>query len=327
MPKFSLIIPVYNTEEFLAECLNSCINQTFSDIEIICINDSSTDNSRIILDEYASRDNRIRIITHEKNRKLGAARNTGVAASNGNYCWFIDSDDYILLNACEILNDTLEQFNADIIRFNRIDYYYDNNTGKKKLLPAKLYSWAPPNRMFTKKDYKKLYTPEASACMYITSTRLLRTVRFREGIEFEDADYTPILFSKSEKIYYLNFSLYCVRQRKGSISRNEEVIEGKHFNNILLAANSLYEYIISVQLKRNHFCIRAVVSLYWNACKNYIKFPELHTVELDNIIKKIKPFFIINSIHIIIYDNFFLLIKEMLVVKMLRKIIKFIQLK
>jgi glycosyltransferase involved in cell wall biosynthesis len=321
MPKFSLIIPVYNVEQFLAECLDSCINQTFANIEIICIDDSSSDNSRVILAEYAQRDNRIKVITQEKNKGQGAARNAGINVALGDYCWFIDSDDYVLLNACEILNDTLEQFDADIIRFNRIDYFYDNVTGKKRILPQKLYSWTPPNRMFTKKEYTSLRNPEGSPCMFIASTKLLKTVKFREGVIYEDADYTPILFSKSEKIYYINYSLYCVRQRMGSTTRNTlDDLTGKRIINILLAANALYEYIGLTKLQKRHFCTRAVLSLYSNVHREYAKFSELHTDELNSIIKKIKIFFYKYHFCFKFYDNFIDLFKDTFITKISKKI-------
>ena len=94
MPKISVIVPIFNVEKYLKECLESIINQTFKDIEIICINDGSTDNSLDILNQYAEKDNRIKVIT-QSNQGLSAARNTGIKYANGEYISFIDSDDYI----------------------------------------------------------------------------------------------------------------------------------------------------------------------------------------------------------------------------------------
>ena len=94
-PKISIIIPVYNVEKYLRECLDSCINQTLADIEIICVDDCSPDNSIKILEEYQAKDYRIKIFRHEKNKNLGAARNTGIQNAIGEYVWFVDSDDYI----------------------------------------------------------------------------------------------------------------------------------------------------------------------------------------------------------------------------------------
>ena len=103
MPKISVIIPVYNVEKYLPKCLDSLINQTLSDIEIICINDCSTDNSLEILEEYASKDERIKIIDLKENQGAAAARNKGLEIAKGEYLGFVDPDDYVDLNFYEEL--------------------------------------------------------------------------------------------------------------------------------------------------------------------------------------------------------------------------------
>ena len=116
MDKISIIIPVYNAEKYLEKCLDSVINQTYKNIEIICVNDGSKDNSLKILEEYAKKDERIKIITQE-NKGVSVARNTGIKAVSGEYIMFVDSDDKIELNACELsLNKILEN-NSDICCF------------------------------------------------------------------------------------------------------------------------------------------------------------------------------------------------------------------
>ena len=97
-PKISIIVPVYNVAPYLARCLDSLINQTLKDIEIICIDDKSTDNSLEILREYEQKDKRIRIIALDKNSGVSAARNAGIAAAHGEYLGFVDSDDYVDLD-------------------------------------------------------------------------------------------------------------------------------------------------------------------------------------------------------------------------------------
>ena len=97
-PEISIIIPVYNVEKYLDECINSAVNQTFDDIEIICVNDGSTDGSLEIIEKHASKDKRIRIISQE-HKGVGSARNAGLDAAKGKYIYFMDSDDYVELNA------------------------------------------------------------------------------------------------------------------------------------------------------------------------------------------------------------------------------------
>lgn len=116
MPKVSIIIPVYNVEKYLRECLDSVINQTIKDIEIICVNDGSTDNSLNILEEYALRDKRIKII-NKKNGGLASARNEGLKYISGTLCHFLDSDDYIEPNLYENAINIFQNFNIDYLCF------------------------------------------------------------------------------------------------------------------------------------------------------------------------------------------------------------------
>ena len=131
MHKLSIVIPVYNTAVYLKECLDSIINQTYSNIEIICVDDCSPDNSAEIIKEYAAKDNRIKYIKHSENKKQGAARNTGIDAATGKYITFIDSDDYLndkyVYEKCISL---MEKNNADIITFSFTSFDAENNSEK-----------------------------------------------------------------------------------------------------------------------------------------------------------------------------------------------------
>ena len=115
MIKVSVIIPVYNVEKYLEECLNSVISQTLKDVEIICVDDCSTDNSCLILDKYKDIDSRIILIRHDINRGLGPARNSGLAIANGEYILYIDSDDYISNDYVETLYVTAKKYNSDVV--------------------------------------------------------------------------------------------------------------------------------------------------------------------------------------------------------------------
>ena len=124
-PKLSIIIPVYNTEIYLKECLDSVINQTFKDIEIIIVNDCSPDNSETIILEYASKDPRIKYIKHDKNKSVFQARISGVNIATGDYILCIDSDDYLsTLKACQILSNTIDSTQAEVIQF---EFQLDKN--------------------------------------------------------------------------------------------------------------------------------------------------------------------------------------------------------
>ena len=107
-PTVSIIVPVYNVEKYLPACLDSLINQTLQDIEIICVNDCSPDGSDTVLQQYAEKDDRIKIVNHEYNQGLGAARNTGVRVASANYIGFVDSDDYVATDMFELLYNAIQ---------------------------------------------------------------------------------------------------------------------------------------------------------------------------------------------------------------------------
>ena len=113
MPKISVIVPVYNCKKYIKKCVDSIINQTFKDLEIILIDDGSTDESGKICDELKLKDSRIKVI-HQENKGVSAARNEGVKASSGDYISFVDGDDYLSEDMYEFLYDNLKKSGADI---------------------------------------------------------------------------------------------------------------------------------------------------------------------------------------------------------------------
>ncbi len=145
MPKVSVIIPVYNAKDYLGRCLDSVINQTLKDIEIICINDCSKDNSLEILKEYSSKDKRIKLINHKTNKGESAARNTGLDNAKGEYIAFLDNDDTIDSNFYEKLYKKATETNADIVKgeVHTIEYdgseSYDDLNEKIRKNNSKLY--------------------------------------------------------------------------------------------------------------------------------------------------------------------------------------------
>ena len=132
----SVIIPVYNVEKYLEECLDSVCNQTLANIEIICVNDGSTDGSVDILNAYAEKDDRIKIIS-QSNQGLGASRNNGLKASSGKYILFLDSDDYIDLTSLEKLVDNIVSNDSDMVLF-KFQNFDDNKNLHKRGIDFKI---------------------------------------------------------------------------------------------------------------------------------------------------------------------------------------------
>lgn len=129
-PLVSVIIPVYNVEKYLRQCLDSVINQTLKDIEIICVDDGSTDTSLEILKEYKEKDDRITILT-QQNQYAGVARNHGLSIAKGKYLSFLDSDDFFDLNMLKEMYNKAEIDKSDIVTC--VFYDYDTKTGRKRL--------------------------------------------------------------------------------------------------------------------------------------------------------------------------------------------------
>ena len=124
-PIISIVVPVYNTSQYLSECLDSLLSQSLFDIEIICVDDGSTDDSPHMLDLYASREERLAVF-HRENGGVSAARNFGISKSRGQYVLFVDSDDYIERNACKLLAEAAEKDDSDIVVFGGVSFPHVN---------------------------------------------------------------------------------------------------------------------------------------------------------------------------------------------------------
>ena len=127
MPKISIIVPIYNVEKYLDKCVSSILNQTFTDFELLLVDDGSPDRCGEMCDEYAKKDSRVKVI-HRKNGGLSAARNSGIDAACGKYIGFIDSDDYIEENMYEHLYDVITKYDADIACGGIFDTYPTKTT-------------------------------------------------------------------------------------------------------------------------------------------------------------------------------------------------------
>lgn len=214
--KVSVIIPVYNVEECLEECLNSVINQTLKDIEIICVNDGSPDNSLNILEKYAQIDNRITVISQE-NQGLSGARNTGLKAAKADYVYFLDSDDYISNDYVEALYNTAVETNADIVfNDNIISFDDDDRTKTKQVIKNKF-----PDGLYTvDSDFiKKRYTnPTAWSKLYKKSVIIDNNITFPIGLISEDAYFYYALMPFVKTAAQINKGNYYYRERQGSLT-------------------------------------------------------------------------------------------------------------
>lgn len=206
----SIIVPVYKTEIYLHKCLNSIVNQTYKNLEIILVDDGSPDNCGKICDEYAAQDLRIKVI-HQNNEGLSAARNAGLKIAAGDYIGFVDSDDWVDADMYEVLYNGIIEYEAQIA----ICGYYDIADNKCREIREKHTTVCGPgdaihhlilDRTFTNHAWNKLYKRE-----------LFDGVLFPYGRAFEDIATTYKLFEKAQHIVCLNSSKYYYLRRKDSI--------------------------------------------------------------------------------------------------------------
>lgn len=211
--KVSIIIPVYNVSSYLKECLDSILNQTLKDIEIICVDDYSSDNSLNILEEYKKKDYRIKILKHLENKGAGEARNTGLREALGEYISFIDSDDFIDSKFLEILYYTAKEYNSDIsltthyIEYTK-DYKHSNIKIKSKPHSEKgsLNSYYYLLKNVWSKLYKRKFLIEKD----------LFFVNIKYGIE--DTEFDLRVFLNEPNISFNDKAIYYYRLRDDSLS-------------------------------------------------------------------------------------------------------------
>ncbi len=218
MPKVSIIIPVYNTEQYLTRCLDTVVSQSFNDIEIICVNDGSTDFSPKILDSYAKFDNRIRVI-NRVNGGLSSARNVGISSAKGDYILFVDSDDWISTNTVDVLYKNAIKNNSDIVLFAYVKANSD--------LAPKTFMGVPECQAFGNFNAKsipdealKLFPVAAWCKFYKTEFIKNNNIIFHENIIFEDVPFWAEVFTQAQTISYENEPFYFYREnREGQITK------------------------------------------------------------------------------------------------------------
>ena len=217
MVKLSVIIPVFNVENYISCCLESILKQPFKDFEVICINDGSSDNSLDVLQRFKNQDERI-IIIDKKNEGSGIARNAGLSIAKGDYIYFVDGDDWVEENVFDKILSKADELNTDILIFGGLSYY--NGKGKKGGYSADKLPKKYLNKVFSAKDIKKdIFNFPSTAWTKLYKRDFL----IKNNIKFQDIkvgqDQLPFFHSmvKAERIALLPENIYCYRKnRKGS---------------------------------------------------------------------------------------------------------------
>lgn len=219
----SIIVPVYNSESTLSDTLTSLLKQTYTNLEIVCVNDGSTDSSSAILENVAKEDSRI-LIVNQENAGVSAARNAGICASNGDILMFVDADDRLTSNACEVVSQAFEKNNCDVVTFGMEVDPPDAAPIilRREMTPAnKIYSGFEAALLF--KEYSRPY-----ACRSAVSSALIKehNIKFVPGVKLgEDQIFYFDVYPWSKKTVLLSDSLYIYNMRNESATHTITAVD------------------------------------------------------------------------------------------------------
>ena len=275
MPKISVILAVYNSENYLDTSLPSIINQSFKDIEIICIDDGSTDNTKNILDSYAKTDPRI-IVINQENTKQGIARNNGLKYAAGEYIIFFDSDDEMMPDMLETLYNKAKETDADLVETNFISYYPDDNKKVCYKLPPDIK--IPEGKVFNwKTDTKWIFQTELfPAWNKLVRRQLLleHNIRFLEKLPCEDVNFTIQCRLYANKIVFINKPFIKYNYRINSSCRTISKSSFNIFKNLSSILQFLKDTGNENILRENfyQFCSESVTNNYYTTPDRLKKF-------------------------------------------------------
>lgn len=269
----SVIVPVFNVEKYLDRCILSIVSQTYLDIEIILIDDGSTDSSSVICDTWEQKDNRIKVI-HKKNEGVSIARNTGIDAAQGEYVYFVDGDDYLESNAFEKMYNIIKKYDVDFVYcgFNQIDSIdrkiYDE-TGKSNIRKKEEVL----DEFFEQNITKTLmYPPWNKLC----KAQIVKKIKFNNNYKIgEDVLFNFMLLDESKRVYFLNETLYNYIIRKNSAMR--ENFSSKKFDYVYAA------YDIENICKDKYSQTLYEKAHFWTFCHNMVI---VRNILLNNMQKK-----------------------------------------
>lgn len=249
----SVIIPVYNVEDFLFVCINSVLNQTYSDFEVLCIDDASTDSSPEILEYFSKKDSRVKILKNDTNCGVGYSRNRGLDVAEGKYIAFLDGDDWFSPNAFEILVEKAEKDNLDVLMFKTIVYYENPHDFGMETYYDMEFMNKFENKVFNHWDLDKtklFKIPNAAwNKVYLKSFLDENNIRFpNENLIHEDNPFFYKVITSAKKVSLINQYLHNRRRRPGSIMtfNNERLFDNFEVSykilDVFIEDEEIYEY-------------------------------------------------------------------------------------
>lgn len=264
----SIIVPIYNVANYLDECIRSLLEQTYDDIEILLIDDGSTDASADICDYYATIDNRV-VVFHKQNGGLSSARNYGIKRAIKEYILFVDADDYIEKDSCEKFIQSIGSIKPDIVLGKAKEIHGDN------ILFNYEYTDLETNNIYTSREYfdKVIYKNEFHVPVWLNLYRrkflLQNKLLFKEKIFHEDLEIFPRIFLNARTIIYMNYHFYNYRIRANSImtNRKNDYKRLNDLNIIYIKWKKLFDNVDDSQ--EQALLYGMLVKLFLSSCRVY----------------------------------------------------------
>lgn len=257
----SIIIPVYNIEPYLRDCLDSVVAQSYPDYEVICVNDGSTDGSLAILREYESKYANI-VVIDSPNGGTASARNIGIEAAQGDYIWFVDSDDWIENNSLDILHKHIQNKPVDVLCFNgKLKYEEDGRVEQDKgFVDSNLSGWEYYNKYALVK--RKFHFVCVVLRIYRREFLLKHSLFFEKGISHEDNLWIPQAMYYAQSVDIISESMYVYRIREGSKMQTHSF---KQVEDLITVANKLSDFFILIRDIDKSQLYREVAGEYFGA--------------------------------------------------------------
>ncbi|MGG0177991.1 glycosyltransferase family 2 protein [Gottfriedia acidiceleris] len=309
-PKISIIVPVYKVESYIHKCVDSILAQTLTDFELILVDDGSPDQCGIICDEYAKKDNRIKVI-HKKNGGQASARNAALNIAKGDYIGFVDSDDWIEPDMYELLYNICIENDCDIANCTSIVHYNDKTiiNGSE---PLTIH-----NRSQAMKALFEGALYDEVVWSKLMKRKLLENLRFPEGIMYEDTAFTYKVINESEKVCYIGEPKYHYIKRENSTM--DLAVKNKSIDAVLIY-DEIYRYvsryypelkpIITLKLANNAMAVLNTISLDPNHILYQIEYKKVteilnnyftETIKLKEYVTNVKILLFATRIHPILY--------------------------
>lgn len=276
-PLVSIVVPIYDVEAYLDECVQSLLHQTYQNLEIILVDDGSPDRCPEMCEQYAKEDSRVKVI-HKKNGGLSDARNVGMDLASGEYLMFVDSDDWIHLETVEKLFKAAKKYDAQV----SVSCIYQENGGQN----GEVYTGYGIETILTMFERPIFGCGGHYVWGKLYEMKCLEGMRFPVGKKYEDVGFTPYLYFKNPKVVILNEGLYHYRIREGSIM---QASKGNTSLDLIELMDGLVQYS-----RNNHFhekkifayVVRHFYWRYWDARKNGVGVENEFLVGLRAYLKK-----------------------------------------